>query len=280
MTRHGAAPVSEQAAEHDPFPEHDRLEAAVAARVEFWRTTAAAVAGSRLTVADGLAQLHTGLPVSTFNGVLGLRPDLEPDTVLDAVNAASRTGAPWSVQLRPGYPAILDDELAARGLVVQVDEPFMLLRTADAPTDSSAIGDLALRTAVSYADVDSVLTLYESGFGMAEQLTRSHLPVASFFLPGVTTWLVAADGHDVSTALTHVSGDVCGIFNVATRAERRRQGYAAAVTAHAVRAAAARGVRTAYLQPSPMGLALYQRLGFRVVEHWRRWVPAAQCRPR
>jgi hypothetical protein len=46
------------------------------------------------------------------------------------------------------------------------------------------------------------------------------------------------------------------------------------VTAHAIVAARAAGARGAYLQSSPMGLPVYERLGFVTVERWRQWMPS------
>ena len=61
---------------------------------------------------------------------------------------------------------------------------------------------------------------------------------------------------------------------VATPEAHRGHGYGGAVTGHAVEQARAAGARGAYLQSSPMGLPVYERLGFVPVETWRQWMPA------
>jgi GNAT superfamily N-acetyltransferase len=61
---------------------------------------------------------------------------------------------------------------------------------------------------------------------------------------------------------------------VATPEEHRGHGFGGAVTAHAVEAGRSEGARGAYLQSSPMGLPVYQRLGFVTVERWRQWMPS------
>ena len=60
-----------------------------------------------------------------------------------------------------------------------------------------------------------------------------------------------------------------GVFNIATPPEHRGRGYGRAVTARVVADGVRAGARTAYLQASPMGLGVYQRMGFRTGETWR-----------
>jgi GNAT superfamily N-acetyltransferase len=98
-------------------------------------------------------------------------------------------------------------------------------------------------------------------------------PIRLLFL--AATWLAATgDDGDVSTGLGFVHDGWCGIFNVATPEEHRGRGFGSAMTAHAVEAARAAGARGAYLQSSPMGMPVYQRLGFVTVELWRQWMPS------
>jgi len=67
-------------------------------------------------------------------------------------------------------------------------------------------------------------------------------------------------------------GHFAGIFNVATAPAHRGRGYAAALTARIASDAFAAGAHCAWLQSSPSGYNLYQRLGFRTVERWECWV--------
>jgi predicted GNAT family acetyltransferase len=71
-----------------------------------------------------------------------------------------------------------------------------------------------------------------------------------------------------------VSDGWCGVFNVATPGEHRGRGFGSVVTVQTVEAARTEGARGAYLQSSPMGLRVYEKLGFVTVEQWRQWMPA------
>jgi N-acetylglutamate synthase len=66
--------------------------------------------------------------------------------------------------------------------------------------------------------------------------------------------------------------DHVGVFNVATPSRHRRRGYGAAVTARVVADGVAAGASWAWLQSSPSGYAIYERLGFRTLERWLTWV--------
>jgi predicted GNAT family acetyltransferase len=150
--------------------------------------------------------------------------------------------------------------------------PFMVLPdTAAVPAPAAP----AMREVVSFEDVDVALALIEQGFGLPAELCRGLLPIRMLFLAGTTTWIASHDA-DVSTALSTVHGDMCGIFNVATPAEHRGHGYGGAVTAQAI---ATSGARSAYLQSSPMGYSVYEGLGFHTAEQWRQWMPAEYVDP-
>ena len=84
-----------------------------------------------------------------------------------------------------------------------------------------------------------------------------------------------ADGHPVTTGIGVTLGAFVGIFNVATPPAHRRRGYGAAVTARAVSDGLAAGASWSWLQSSPPGYQVYQRLGFRTVESWHTWLSAA-----
>ena len=247
----------------------DVVARAVGAFQDSWHAMVDACTGGTYAASRGVVRARTQLPVAAFNGVWASSYDVPVDEVLDAVDEFAAGDLPWNVQLRPGYPGELDEALAARGLRVTAGVPFMVLTDVAAARAVVEAAGLPARPVTSFADLDAALSLLEQGFGMPPQLTRQLFAARLFFLDGVTTWLVESDGEDVSTALSYASAGTCGVFNVATPEPHRGHGFASVATAQAVLGS---GASCAYLQSSPMGRSVYEKLGFVTVETWRQWM--------
>jgi GNAT superfamily N-acetyltransferase len=89
---------------------------------------------------------------------------------------------------------------------------------------------------------------------------------------GVRTYIGKIDGEPVATGVGVSIEDHVGIFNVATLPAHRRHGYGAAITSRAVRDGLDRGARWAWLQSTPDGYGIYEKLGFRPLESWECWI--------
>lgn len=91
-------------------------------------------------------------------------------------------------------------------------------------------------------------------------------------VPGLSGWAMVDDGRTVAGAWTYVAGDDCGLYTVGTVPARRRQGWARALMTDLMARAVEDGARTASLQSTRMGQALYEALGFRPVGRYEEWV--------
>jgi len=80
------------------------------------------------------------------------------------------------------------------------------------------------------------------------------------------------EGEPVVTGLGLRLDDYLGVFDVARPPEARRRGYGAALTARIIEDGFDDGARWAWLQSSPDGHRVYQRLGFRKVAFWQCWI--------
>lgn len=249
------------------------VDLAVAAYFEVLERMAASCPGGSHVITDGVARSRTGLPVPPFNGVWGVERQVDAHAVLDAVDSFLAGELPWNLQLRPDHPAELDDALAERGLVRTGSIPFMVLADRDRLASAAEDTDATLRRSETFDDYDAVVQAMEQGFGMPPELTRGVFPLRLLLLPGSTTWLAEVGGAPVATGATMRIGETCGVFNVATPEQHRRRGYGAAATARGVLAGLEQGARVTYLQSSPSGYGVYERLGFVTVESWQQWMP-------
>ena len=92
--------------------------------------------------------------------------------------------------------------------------------------------------------------------------------------PEFTAWTLVVDGDPVATAHAHWHDTDCGIYAVGTLAAWRRRGLARALVEHILADARDAGMRTATLQSTPMGLPLYESLGFEALGRYEEWLHA------
>jgi ribosomal protein S18 acetylase RimI-like enzyme len=81
-------------------------------------------------------------------------------------------------------------------------------------------------------------------------------------------YLAEVEGVPVATSFGVLVDDLVGVFNIAVPPQYRRRGYGRAATAAVLRDAYEEGARTAFLHASPLGVPLYQAMGFRLTENW------------
>jgi predicted GNAT family acetyltransferase len=98
---------------------------------------------------------------------------------------------------------------------------------------------------------------------------------------GTRAYVGEVDGEVVATAVGVTRAGTVGVFNVATLPAHRGRGYGAAITAQAARDGLGDGAEYAWLQSSPMGVRVYESIGFATLESWRCWLtpPPAGAEP-
>jgi N-acetylglutamate synthase len=222
--------------------------------------------------------LVTGVPVAILNGVLTRRKSATPGDVAYLLDIVAAPGIPHRLTLRPGCSPKLIDLARTRGMVEIESLPLMAMQ-----------GDVsALREAANHQDL-SIRMLEPDEAGIHARLSAEAfqapiatserlVPPAALRRPGARAYLGTVDGEPVTTALGYSDGDYVGIFGVATPLRHRGRGYGAAVTARAVLDGFEAGASVAYLQSSPLGFRIYERLGFRTLETWSVWVSGPPSR--
>jgi ribosomal protein S18 acetylase RimI-like enzyme len=103
-----------------------------------------------------------------------------------------------------------------------------------------------------------------AGFDAPVEGLRPFANEAFFNRPEVAAaWAKDSSGQPVAVGMSLATSDsVVGLYVIATLPSCRKRGHASAVTRWLMEDARARGRTTAYLQASPEGQPVYERLGF------------------
>jgi GNAT superfamily N-acetyltransferase len=112
------------------------------------------------------------------------------------------------------------------------------------------------------------------GFGHPVAAARLFLNERLLALPNARLYAGLAGGSVVATSILFTTGDVAGIYWVATLEEARGRGYGAALTWAAVAGGQQAGCRIASLQASALGRPVYARMGFAHVLDYEHLLPA------
>jgi GNAT superfamily N-acetyltransferase len=172
-----------------------------------------------------------------------LRADSDAELVAAALHAGYREGEREPIMLLDSLDgaAWTADELHVRRVVSDRD----ILDFAESePADS---GDIAIRDAIT-----------RSAFGM----------------PGCTMFVGTAGGVPVGRSMAVLTGRVAGVYNVYVRPEWRGRGFGAALTGAVIDCGRAAGCTVSCLGATELGLPVYRRMGYRVVDHYLSlWLP-------
>lgn len=205
----------------------------------------------------------TRLPAAFFNAIFITEPLTDGvDDLHQAVEAMRAERLPFVVHVRSDMPS---DVAVARSLGLVGDDllPCFALEPGSMPPVPIDL-DIVRVDAKSFPPF---LDAMVAGFGLPMDLAMQLFPPNILEAPGVRAYLGRVDGRPVATAVSVRTGEVVGIYSVATVPEARGRGYGTALTWRTL-ADADPGVRAAVLQASPMGRPIYERMGFRLVREF------------
>ncbi len=231
-------------------------------------------AAGRAIEEPGRVAYLTPVPHPLFNGAIvsTVHEGLEnfARVVGAALAEAGGKGLWWLAP--PAVAAGAADRLVAVGLREAGAVPAMTVDLRSLPPADNQ-PDLTIRRVESAADRALWGELAARGTGFEEPAVRAlaalepRIPAER--LDGQVRLLADYKGRAVATGALVTSGDHAGIYAVSTLPEFRRRGIGRAITLHALQLGAAGGARTGFLQSSPMGLQVYESLGFREVFPYR-----------
>ncbi|MFC4455329.1 GNAT family N-acetyltransferase [Deinococcus sonorensis] len=231
----------------------------------FWRLSGT-FPGFTLREHPGSFSVTSGLPFPLFNVVLPHAGPVaaEPHQLEVVLDQMRQAGAPFLFWTLPSSPPGLSELLiqqglnhvgTATGMVIDLTRP---LKTLAPPAEVVRVLDDAL--------VQAYLQVLSGAFGLPERfMDFTTRWMESFGIrPDSDTPSVVAfmDGQPVGCATMSFGAGTAGIYNVGVLEPARRRGVGALMTRELLALAVQRGVQTAILHSTPMGLNMYTSLGF------------------
>jgi hypothetical protein len=231
---------------------------------ELYREMTRHARGGEIRETERLLMIATPRGVA-WNNLVFPRAPIAADELLAAVRAFhGRRALPFAVYARAHADGALEGALRARGFTCLASNPGMVL-LADPGTRCEPAG-LVIRAATDDAGRRGYLrvsaeayTVYGQPAAFAEDTYASLASVSSPQVQGFVGWV---GDEPVAAATLYLTHGVAGIGEVGTVSAHRGRRYAEAVTWVAVREGLRRGAAFANLQASPMGEAVYARMGF------------------
>jgi GNAT superfamily N-acetyltransferase len=224
-----------------------------------------------------LLAVITGVPHPIFNAVCRAR--LAPDTLPDRIEAAL---APFKARQIPmswlvgptTEPADLGRHLEAQGRPHGDPLTGMAADLLALNEDGTVPAGFTIETVQSTGTLKAWIRIQNHCFGVPESVTPPLLDLTlgmGLDLPW-RYYLGRLHGEPVAISFLFLGAGVAGIYAVATLPHARRQGIGAAITLAPLRDARAMGYRVGTLSASPMGVPVYQRLGFQQYCELHRYV--------
>jgi len=221
----------------------------------------------------GLLALMTTLPGRPYNGIYGLDATAAPEDATALAVRLATSGVSWCVRLRPSVPAEVDESLRDLGLFAEDEALLMATSLAAHDVEGPEPPELTLSTRRTEDDL-AIAEVRGAAFDTLPSSAIKLLDPAHLKCEGIQWHLGKVDGVSVTCAMSVVAGDAVGIFAVGTVPEARGRGYGSAVTSRALTHGCAAGAGFGVLTASPEVQGVYERLGFSVMERWRRLVPS------
>lgn len=224
---------------------------------------------------SGVLAAVTGVPLVFFNGIWTESTAPSGRAVSELLEQVAASGLPYCAQLRPGTPRAIAEQVDSTGMEYFESIPLMVLEADDAElAEAQKVRGLKFRPVT--AEEISLHTHMVAEASALDEADFSQLFNRELFSsPEVACYLGEVRGKPVTTGLALRVGENVGIFSISTPVRERGRGYGSAVTARLVADAFRAGARRAWLQSSPSGYRVYQRLGFETIECWDCWIKLA-----
>jgi GNAT superfamily N-acetyltransferase len=250
----------------------------------FWRDYGRGP-GAELHEGTDLRWFVSGVPLAVFNGVPHVQlaeDDVEPALARIQASASQRSvPAMWWVGPN-SRPADLAARLERHGLTLARTMVGMAIELGALGGEVAAPAGLQIEHVRGPEMQCLWARLLGEGSGFGEVAARTlaeiepNLPDADYLRkPRYIGFLF---GRPVATSVLVPAAGLAGVYAVSTIPDARGRGIGAAMTALPLIEARAQGYRIGILQATPMGYAVYRRLGLREVCEYRCYAQSPAAR--
>jgi ribosomal protein S18 acetylase RimI-like enzyme len=234
-------------------------------------------AGGRVVEDAGMTYIVGSHPsASIINTVFRTAQSVPPADLLNRSREFYRgIGHSFALVTSDHSDADVNAQARTSGWTMAIELPAMVCRESlpGKPTPS----EVSLRRADPRADIDSFRAVVRDGFASDDDEIAAAETVfsspAALDASGTVGVLASLGGRDVAVARLDVIEGVGYIGWVGTLPSFRRRGLGELVTLAATNAAFVLGADVVALEASPMGLSLYEKMGYETVGIDRVWVP-------
>ncbi len=235
------------------------------------RRWASASAHKRLWAGDGLVLASSGVPIRSFNNVFVTSPlsSISP-RLREAVNHFEGRALPFRLRVRDDIDGTTDSAITAAGFRRRGGIPCLVLSPLVRRPNGRP--HLDIRRVTDDATLRDHILVVTAGFDWPVSVLGEVFTQELIADPGWHASVGYVDGQPVATAQLVVTDGVAGLYYVATLEEYRRRGFGEAMSWWALNEGAAAACNMASLQASPMGLPVYERIGFKTVSYYRTFV--------
>jgi GNAT superfamily N-acetyltransferase len=232
--------------------------------------------GARVERRDGLFLAIGAVPSPVIvNTIVTAQPGVDLVAIDRALAIYQTEGKQPSILTRDHADTSLEPQLAAAGWNIAITLPGMVLdaRTPGRPLPPG----ITIHRVETEIDRERFVAACQAGFASEDadrEAVDSAFRTLDSLVGGTTAGFYAiADARAVACAMSSTdSGVGMGIIGwVGTDPGYRRRGIGAAVTAAATNAGFDLGARWMGLQATPMGLPVYEKLGYRTIAGYKVW---------
>lgn len=242
--------------------------------VAAWRNRVGHLPGHLLRSDDGILSCISNLPDEELNVALVER---EPE---DALGALARTeylfkgrGHAFGIEIEAGRHPGVDRAVQTLGLTVGLARPAMAIALGELAPAAPPDG-VEIRRVLTPEDLPVMADLEVGVFDTNREVAERLFAPTMLAVPGARLYVARRGDEPVALCWTSLHEAAVGVFGVGTMRAHRRLGIGAALTSFAVHDAP--GADLAWLQPTAMGRALYEAMGFVAVDEWQVWVRPAK----